>query len=58
MNASRRTRRLIGHSDQIKRTGTRFFKYPAAAKLSDDIIGVRYTFFLNTLPPPNFRTIF
>ena len=28
MNASRRTRRLIGHSDQIKPTGTRFFKIP------------------------------
>ena len=41
MDAARRTRRLIGHSDQIEPTGMRFFlKYPAAAKLSDDILGV------------------
>jgi hypothetical protein len=28
MDAARRTRRLIGHSDQIKPTGMRFFKIP------------------------------
>ena len=28
MDAARRTRRLIGHSDRIKPTGMRFFKIP------------------------------
>ena len=40
MEAARRRRRIVCHSDQIKPTGIRFLKYPAAAKLSDDILGV------------------
>ena len=40
MDAVQRTPRLVGHSYQIKPTGMRFLKYPAAAKLSDDILGV------------------
>ena len=28
MDAARRTRRLVGHSDQMKPTGMRFLKYP------------------------------
>ena len=28
MDAVQRTRRLVGHSGQIKRTGIRFLKYP------------------------------
>ena len=28
MDAARRTRRLVGHSDQINPTGIRFFKIP------------------------------
>ena len=40
MDAARRTRRLIGHSARSNLPVHVFFKYPAAAKLSDDILGV------------------
>jgi hypothetical protein len=37
MDAVQRTRRLVGHSGLLVHV---FFKHPAAAELSDDIIGV------------------